>query len=212
MSTRTSSLILYHHPFSRAATVLWMLEEIGQPYELRFVDLRAGEQRHPEFRKLNPMGKVPLLLDGDTIITEVAAIGLYLADRYALGTLAPRPDEAARGPYFRWSMFPSAVIEPAAMAKASSWEYRVGQAGFGDFESMSNSIEVALEGGPWLLGDRFSMADVIFGSTIRYLQRFKMLEATSATTSYVERLSARPASLAADAKNKEIIDARGLAS
>jgi glutathione S-transferase len=205
-----SKLVLCHHPFSRAAAVVWMLEELGLPYELRYVDLKAGEQRTPEFRKLNPMGKIPVLLDGDTVITEAAAIGLYLADRYSLGTLAPRPDEAARGTYLRWSTFPSAVIEPAAMAKGHKWEYGVGQAGFGDFDSMAKSIEVAIGNGPWLLGERFTMADVIFGSTVRYLMGFKMLEGTPATTAYVERLNARPAAKVAAAKNAEVVEVRGL--
>lgn len=206
-----SPLILYHHPFSRAATVLWMLEELGRPYELRYVDLASGEQRQPEFRALNPMGKIPVLLDGDTILTEVAAIGLYLADRYALGTLAPRPDDPARGPYLRWSTFPAAVIEPAAMARASKWQYGVGQAGFGDFESMSKTLEVAIGEGPWLLGDRFSMVDVIFGATVRYMLGFKMLEPTPRLETYVARLDARPAAQRSSAKNTEIAAARGLA-
>lgn len=203
-------IVLYHHPYSRAATVVWMLEELGLPYELRYVDLATGEQRKPEFRAKNPMGKIPVLVDGDTVVTEVAAIGLYLADRYSLGTLAPRPNEPARGPYFRWTTFPAAVIEPAAMARAAQWEYRVGSAGFGDFESMSNTLEVAIGAGPWLLGERFSMADLIFGGTVRYLLRFGMLESTPALSAYVERLSARPAAQRADAKNAEVVSARGL--
>jgi glutathione S-transferase len=91
------SLTLYHHPFSRAANVVFMLEEIGHPYELRYIDLTAGEQRSPEFRRVNPMGKLPALADGDMVVTESAAIGLYLADRYAYGRLAPRVDDPACG-------------------------------------------------------------------------------------------------------------------
>lgn len=187
-----------------------MLEEIGQPYELRYVDIKAGEQRSPEFRQVNPMGKIPVLVDGPTVVTEVAAIGLYLADRYALGTLAPRPDEPERGTYLRWSVFPPSVIEPGAMAKAAKWQYGVGQAGWGDYDSMLATMEQAIGEGPWLLGERFSMADVIFGSTVRYMLRFKMLEPRERFTSYVERISARPASKTADAKNAAIVEERGL--
>ena len=107
--------VLYHHPYSRAANVVWMLEEVGHPYELRFVDLLAGEQRGADFRRLNPMGKLPVLVDGETVITESAAIGLYLADRYSYGRLAPRVDEPERGPYLRWSFFAPSVIEPGAL-------------------------------------------------------------------------------------------------
>ncbi len=204
------SLVLHYHPFSRATTVVWMLEEVGQPYELRYVDLKAGEQRQPAFRAINPMGKIPVLTDGDTVVTEVAAIGLYLADRYALGTLAPPPDAPERGTYLRWSVYPPSVIEPGAMAKAADWKFGVGQAGWGDYESMLTTIEHAIGDGPWLLGERFSMADVILGSTVRFMLRFKMLEPRPRFTEYVERLSSRPASQAADAKHAAITAERGL--
>jgi len=75
------SVVLYHHPFSRAAGVVWMLEELGIPYELRFVDIMQGGQKAAELLSLNPMGKLPILVDGDAVVTESAAIGLYLADR-----------------------------------------------------------------------------------------------------------------------------------
>jgi glutathione S-transferase len=187
-----------------------MLEEVGQPYELRYVDLMGGEQRKPEFRALNPMGKIPVLVDGDVVVTETAAIGLYLADRYSLGTLAPRPDEPARATYLRWSLFSPSVIEPGAMAKARNWEYGAGQAGWGDYDSMIATVEHAIGEGPWLLGDRFTMADVILGSTLRFLLRFKMLEERERIAQYAERLAARPAARAADAKNAAVVEERGL--
>src|SRR6478672_4134926 len=106
------AITLYHHPFSRAAGVVWTLEEVGQPYELQFVDIRKNEQKSPEHLALNPMGKIPVLVDGDVVVTEAAAIALYLADRYAAGRLAPAVDDPRRGTYLRWSLFPAAVIEP----------------------------------------------------------------------------------------------------
>lgn len=211
MTTPSAPLILYHHPFTRAANVVWMLEELGLPYELRHVDVKAGEQRSPEMRAINPMGKIPILVDGETVVTESAAIGLYLADRYALGTLAPRLDDPARGTYLRWALFAPSVIEPGAMAKAAAWKYGVGQAGWGDYDSILATIERAIGQGPWLLGERFTMADVIFGGTVRYMLLFRMLEPREAFTAYVERLSARPASIAAAAKNAAVVEAKGLA-
>ena len=205
------NLVLYHHPFTRAAGVVWMLEELGRPYELRYVDVATGEQRSDAFRALNPMGKVPVLDDAGTIVTESAAIGLYLADRYALGTLAPRPDEPERGPYLRWSLFAPSVIEPGTMAHLEKWEYSAGRAGWGDFASMLGTIQRAIaEGRPWLLGERFTMADVIFGGTLRFMLRFKMIEPRESFTAYTERLSERPACRAADAKNAAIAAERGL--
>ena len=140
------SIVLYHHPFSRAATVLWMLEEVGVEHELRFVDILKGEQKQPEIVALNPMGKLPVLTDGDMVVTEVAAIGLYLADRYAAGRLAPAQDDPARGTYLRWSLFAPSVIEPGSMAKAGGWAFKSGQAGWGDHESMIRAMESAVGG------------------------------------------------------------------
>jgi glutathione S-transferase len=204
------SLVLYHHPFSRAANVLWMLEELGVDHELRFVDLLAGAHKAPELVALNPMGKLPILTDGDQVVTEVAAIGLYLADRYALGRLAPKPDDPLRGTYLRWSLFAPSVIEPGAMAKMNNWQAKPSQAGWGTHEAMIEAIESAIRGRTYLLGDSFSMADVIFGGTVRFMLRFKMLDPTPTLTAYAERLGARPALQRADARNAAIIEERGL--
>ena len=99
--------------------MLWMLEETGVDYELSFVDILKGGQKEPSILALNPMGKLPLLTDGDLVMTESAAIGLYLADRYAPGRLAPKLDAPERGTYLRWSFFAPSVIEPGSMAKTS---------------------------------------------------------------------------------------------
>ncbi len=204
------SLVLYHHPFSRAATVVWMLEELGLDYELRFMDFASGAHKTPEILQLNPMGKLPILADGEQIVTEVAAIGLYLADRYALGRLAPLPDDPRRGTYLRWTLFAPSVIEPGAIAKANGWQSKPSQVGWGKHEDILSAIESAISHGDFLLGDQFTMADVIFGGTLRYMVLFKMLEATPTIAAYVARLAARPALLKAEARNQAVIVERGL--
>jgi glutathione S-transferase len=156
------------------------------------------------------MGKLPILVDGETVVTEAAAIGLYLADRYALGTLAPKHDDPARGTYLRWSLFSPSVIEPGSMAKAGGWDYKPGQAGWGTHEAMLDAMVSAIDGKQFLLGDRFSMADVIFGGTMRYMLRFGNLEPRPAFTAYVERLNQRPALQRADAKNAAVMKEHGL--
>lgn len=201
---------LYHHPFSRAAGTVWMLEEVGITYELRFVDILAGEQKTPEILALNPMGKLPILTDGDAVVTESCAIGLYLADRYAPGRLAPGLDDPARGTYLRWSCFSPSVLEPGVMAKKENWTFREGAAGWGSYEAMIQAMEGALSSGPYLLGDTFTMADVIFGGTVRYLLTFGLLEARPAFSGYVERITARPAFQRAEARNEEVREARGI--
>jgi len=202
--------VLYHHPYSRAAGVLWMLEEVGIEYELRFIDLMSSAQKAPEIVALNPMGKLPILTDGEQVVTEVAAIGLYLADRYALGRLAPQPDDPARGTYLRWSLFAPSVVEPGAMAKLSGWDSKPSQAGWGTYEAMLEAVEAAISGRDFVLGAEFSMADVIFGGTLRFMLRFKMIEPRPVFAAYAERLAARPALLRAEARNEAVIDERGL--
>jgi glutathione S-transferase len=202
--------VLYHHPFSRAAGVVWMLEEIGIPYELRFVDIMKGEQKAPQILALNPMGKLPVLVDGDAVVTESAAIALYLADRYSYGRLAPRVDDPARATYLRWAFFSPSVIEPGAMAKMNGWTFKDGQAGWGSYDAMLTAMETAVTGKDFLLGKELSMADVVFGGTLRYMLMFKMVEARHAFTAYVERLNARPALQRADAKNNAVREEHGI--
>lgn len=206
------SITLYHHPFTRAANVVWMLEELGCDYELRFVDVKAGEHKTPDILALNPMGKLPILTDGGAVVSESAAIGVYLADRYGLGTLAPALDDPARGEYLRLAFFAPSVIEPGSMARSSGWTYRAGAAGWGEYDTMIAAMEAAIGDGPWLLGDRFTMADVIFGGTVRYMLRFGMLDPRPAFAGYAERLAARPALQRANARNAAVVAERDLSA
>jgi glutathione S-transferase len=203
-------ITLYHHPFSRAAGLVWSLEELGQPYELKFVDLMKGDHKTPEFLKLNPMGKLPVLTDGDAVVTEGAAINLYLADRYALGKLAPAVDDPRRGTYLRWSFFSPSVIEPGSMARMQKWDFKASQAGWGDFDAMMVAISGAVAKGPFLLGDMFSMADVIFGGTLRFMTMFGMIKPTPELAAYLEKINARPALQRADARNQAIMKEHNL--
>jgi len=203
------ALVLHYHPYSRAAGSLWALEEAGAPYELKIVDILKGGQKQPGFVAINPMGKLPTLVDGDVVVTEAAAIALYLADRYA-PHLAPALDQPARGTYLRWSFFAPSVIEPAVMAKSSGWEVKEVSAGWGNHASMLAAAHSALVKGPFVLGDQFSMADVVFGGTLRFMMDFKQIEPTPAFSAYVDRLNARPALQRADARNQDMRKSLGL--
>jgi len=205
-----SDIVLHYHPFSRASNVLWMLEELELPYTLHFADILGGSHKSDAALSQNPMGKVPMLTDGKTIVTESAAIGLYLADRYSHGGLAPTVDDPRRAPYLRWSVFAPSVIEPAAYAHLAKWEYKPASAGWGTYESMLSTIEHAIGDGPWLLGQDFTMADIIFGGTVRFMLQFKMVEARHAFVSYAERLQARPGAVRADKRNAAEVEAHGL--
>lgn len=204
------AITLHHHPLSRAANVVWMLEEVGVDYTLRFVDLRKGEQKAPEILALNPMGKLPILVDGEAVVTEAAAIALYLGDRYGYGKLAPRVDDPARAAYLRWSMYAPSVIEPGALAHAAKWEFRPGHAGWGTQEAMLTTMEHAIGKGPFLLGEPFTMADVIFGGTVRWMLGAGSLEKRPSFVDYVARLDARPAYQRASAKNAAVRAEHGI--
>lgn len=201
---------LYYHPWSRAANVVWMLEEVERPYELRLVDIMKGAHKAPEILALNPMGKIPILVDDGAVVTESAAIGLYLADRYAYGRLSPKVDDAARATYLRWSFFAPSVIEPATIAKEGKWEFKESQAGWGAYTAMMTAMESALAKGPFILGDEFSMADVIFGGTLRFMMMVKSIEARPSFLAYAERLGERPALQRAEARNAAMRKELGL--
>jgi glutathione S-transferase len=204
------TITLYHHPYSRAANVVWMLEEIGVPHELRFVDLFKDAHKAPDILALNPMGKLPILTDGDAVVTESAAIGLYLADRYAAGKLAPALDDPRRGAYLRWTLFAPSVIEPALSTKQGGWTVKESQVGWGNFDAMLGAFDVAIGKGPYLLGDMFSMADMIFGGTLRFIRMIKAIEPSAAVVAYTDRLSARPGAKRADERNNAIAKEHGL--
>lgn len=204
------ALILHYHPYSRAAGSIWALEEAGQPYELKVVQIMKGEQKQAPLLDINPMGKLPTLVDGETVVTEAAAIALYLADRYAPGRLAPAPDSPQRGTYLRWSFFAPSVIEPAVMAKNSGWQVKDFSAGWGTYDAMIAAAQSAVARGPFLLGEQFSMADVVFGGLLRFLIGFKQIETTPVFSAYIERLDARPAFQRAEARNAAMRKELGL--
>jgi glutathione S-transferase len=143
-------------------------------------------------------------------VTEAAAIGLYLADRYSLGKLAPMPDDTSRAAYLRWSFFSPSVIEPAVSVKSAGAQFKPSQVGWGTYEGVLASMESAIAGKSYVLGDHFSMVDCVFGGAVRYLLRFKVLEPTPTFTAYAERLAARPAAQRADARNAQVAKERGL--
>jgi glutathione S-transferase len=203
-------ITLFHHPFSRAANVVWMLEEAGVPYQLRWIDMMGGAQKSSELLALNPMGKLPVLVDGEVIVTESAAIALYLADRYAAGVLAPALDDPARGTFLRWAFFTPSVMEPAAAARTSGGEFNVRAIGWGNYDDMASATTSALAAGPYILGERFSMVDTILGGTLRYMLMFKMMEPTPLFTDYVARLEARPAFQRAKDRNAAVMAEHGL--
>lgn len=202
----TPKLTLYGHPHSRASVVHCMLEELGEPYEYRLLDLQKGEQKAPAYLAVNPMGKVPALEDGDVIVTEVAAICCYLADAYPRAGLAPPIGDPLRGPYLKWLFFGPACIEPAMMERMFGWQVpRRGATGWGDLDTVMDVVAAALTEGPYLLGAKFTAADVVIGSGLAWGMMFKGIPERPVFTSYVGRLSERPAWQRQEAQAKDIL-------
>jgi glutathione S-transferase len=194
----TAKLTLYHAAPSRSSTVLWMLEELGQPFELVVLDLKKGEQRQPAYLAVNPMGKVPAVkhvtASGDAVITESAAICTYLADEFPAAKLAPAIGDPLRGPYLRWMFFHGSAFEPAVIDHALKREPGNPQMlPYGDYETTLNVLAGALAKGPYLLGERFSAADVQMGSNLRWTMQFGIVPQRPEFVRYVELLAKRPA-------------------
>ena len=185
---------LYWCPRTRASRAVWCLEELGEPYERVLIDIRDPEARKdPGFRAASPMGKVPALEDDDIRLADSAALCLYLADRYAPERLAPRIDGPDRGRFLFWMFFAPGAMEPAMAEKMGGWTTSRGSHGWGDFETMLETLEYGLAPGPWLLGERFSVADVMVGSTAAFMRMFGILPESAAISGYIDRCLERPA-------------------
>jgi glutathione S-transferase len=186
-------ITLYHSPASRAFTAYWMLEEIGVAFDVRTVDIRKGEQKHPDYLKLNPAGKVPTLTDGEVVVSENPAIAIYLADRYSYGTLAPRIEDKDRGAYLKWMVYSTSVVDPVATLHGQNIDLPGSDVGFGGFDDMVGVLEGTLANRKWLLGDRFSGADIVLGGTISRLLYQQVLPRTPGLVDYNDRLTRREA-------------------
>lgn len=198
-------LVFYTNPMSRGRIVRWMLEEIGQPYRTELLDF-ATTMKAPAYRAINPMGKVPAIRHGDTVVTEGAAICAYLADVFPEAGLAPAPTDRARGAYYRWMFFGAGPVEASTTNKALGFDVqgeRQRMAGYGCLDDVLGALEIAVASGPYLLGAKFSAADVYLGSQIGWGMMFGTLEKRPGFEEYYARISSRPAAVRA----REIDDA-----
>jgi glutathione S-transferase len=201
-----TKLTLYHAAPSRSAITRWMLEEVGEPYDIHLLDLSKGENRSADYLAVNPMGKVPALRHGDAVITEAAAICAYLADEFPHARLNVPVGDPRRGPYLKWLFFAPSCIEPAMLDRAfpRKEEPRRGALGYGDFDTVIEVAAKAVAAGPYIMGEQFTAADVVIGSGLRWGMLFKLLPERSEFTAYAERLAARPALQRAEAQDKRL--------
>jgi len=200
-------LTLYHAAPSRSSIVHWMLEEVGEPYDIHLVSFKKGENLRPEYLAVNPMGKVPALRHGDTVITEGAAICAYLADEFPKARLNVPIGTPQRGVYLKWLFFGPSCVEPAITERAYPRKEQPprGALGFGDFDSVVDVLAKAAGAAkPYLMGEQFTAADVIIGSGLRWGMMFKLLPERPEFTAYVGRLNERPALKRATEKDAKL--------
>lgn len=182
---------LFYWPKTRAFRALWMLEELREPYELAFVNIRAGAQNEAAFSRVNPMSKLPALDDGGVRVAESGAVLLYLADRFPDARLGAPLSDPARGRFLQWMFFTGSCLEPAMAERMTGAQGNTFSFGWGDLSRVEHAIESALEEGPWLLGEPFTAADILLASTLQIAFVARLIEPQGVLFDYVERAVAR---------------------
>lgn len=209
MSTQLP-ITLFHSPRSRSSAALTLLEELHAPYSIRAINMKASEQRGSAYLAVNPMGKVPAILHGDALIAEQVAIGIYLADLFPEAGITPVIGDELRGPYLRWYVFYAACFEPATIDKSLKRE--PGPATmmpYGDFDTTMKVLIAQLSAGSWLLGRRFTAADVLWGSALTWMTAFGLVEAVPSIKAYIEQWNARPSVAKTAQIDAELLKAQG---
>jgi glutathione S-transferase len=201
-----AKLTLYHASPSRSSIARWMLEETGEPYDIHLLRLTEGDQFKPDYLAINPMGKVPALRHGDTVIAEAAAICTYLADAFPQARLNVPIDDPRRGLYLKWLFFGPSCVEPAITDRAFPRVEapRRAMLGYGDFDTVMTALANAVTKGPYLMGEQFTAADVVIGSGLRWGMMFNLLPKRAEFVDYVGRLEQRPALQRATALDQEL--------
>jgi glutathione S-transferase len=188
------NLTLFHAPNSRSGAARFLLEELGADYDLHVLNLKKNEQRAPAYLAVNPMGKVPAIRHGDALITELPAIFIYLADLFPAAGLAPAIGDPLRGPYLRWLAFYGSSFEPAIIDLAMKREPTPPtMCPYGDYDTMLATLTAQLRAGPYLLGERFSAADVLWGNSLGWITMFKLVPELPEIMAYMDRVNSRPA-------------------
>ncbi|GLQ45204.1 glutathione S-transferase [Dyella lipolytica] len=197
-------ITFYHAPNSRSGGTFSLLEELGVDYDLHLVNLKSGEQRQSAYRAINPMGKVPAIRHGEALITEQPAVFLYLADLYPEAGLAPAIDDPLRGPYLRWMVYYGSCFEPAIVDRSQQRDPAPPSTSpYGTWDDVLNTLALQLAKGPYLLGERFTAVDVLWGGALHWTTMFHLVPETPEIRAYIDRVITRPAMQRAAAKDAE---------
>ncbi|MBA3624396.1 MAG: glutathione S-transferase family protein [Methylibium sp.] len=207
----TSRHVTFFHALnSRSVVARVLLEELGADYDVHLLDLQAGTQREPAYLAVNPMGKVPAIRHGDAVVTEQGAVYLYLAELYPEAGLAPPVGDPMRGAFLRWLFFYGSCFEPAVVDRSMQREPApAATSPYGDFDTTLGTLTAQLRAGPWLLGERFSAADVLWAGALQWTTMFKLVPELPEIAAYIARFNARPAVARARAKDAELAGSTG---
>jgi glutathione S-transferase len=208
--TTSRKVTFFHAPNTRSAGARILLEELDADYELHALNMKAGEQRKADYLAVNPMGKVPAIRHGDALVTEQGAVFLYLADLYPEAGLAPPIGDPMRGPYLRWIVYYGSSFEPALIDRAQKREPAPPSTSpYGDYDTMLKTLTDNLALGPYMLGERFSAADVLWGTALGWTTKFGLVAHTPVIDAYVARVEARPAAVRSRALDAKLAAAQG---
>src|SRR3569832_2731562 len=192
--TDPNRITLYYSPQSRATGTRVLLEELGAPYDLHVLNMKASEQRQPAYLAINPLGKVPAIRHGEALVTEQVAITIYLADLYPQAGLTPALNAPLRGPYLRWTAYYGSSFEPALIDKFMQREPApITQSPYADYDTMLAALEAQLSKGPYLLGERMTAADILKRDTNNRTMMFGIVPKKDVFVRYSERMTSRPA-------------------
>ncbi|MCZ8178371.1 MAG: glutathione S-transferase family protein [Rhizobium sp.] len=190
--SKDHKITLFYSPQTRASGARVLLEELKVPYDLHVLNMKTGEQRQPAYLAINPLGKVPAVRVGETLITEQGAIYLYLADLFPEAGLAPALTDPDRGAYLRWLFIYGSCFEPAVVDRFMKREPgSMNETPYASYESLIDMLEEVLKTGPYLLGERFTAADLLWGIALRWTTMFGLVEARPVFQAYMERIGNR---------------------
>lgn len=205
----TERITFYHAPNSRSGGTRALLEELGVDYDLHVLNFKKNEQRQSSYTAVNPMGKVPAIAYRGELVTEQPAVFIFLADLFAEKGLAPRVDDPLRAPYLRWMVFYGSCFEPALVDRSMQREpAKPSTCPYSDWDTMFGTLVAQLEKGPYLLGERFSALDVLWGGALHWTTMFKLVPELPVIRAYIDRVMSRPAMQRAAALDAELAAAQ----
>lgn len=210
MST-SSELIFFHAPQSRSTGVLNLLEELNADYKMHLLNLQTHDELTPEYRAINPMSKVPAIKHGDALVTEQAAVYMYLAELFPKANLAPAIGDPLRGPYLRWMVFYGSCFEPGVIDHSQkNPPTPPSTCPYSDYDTMLKTVSDQLEKGPFMLGERYTALDVLWGNALNWTMMFGIVPKLPVFTAYVTRVTSRPAFVRASEKEAALVAAQAL--